>query len=439
MAREIISPWIKEMDENLIGEPVVETSCTDVAIIGGGIAGTSTTYYILEGTDLRVTLLERDKVGYGASGRNGGQGIASVERSFQDMLGSLDGPAIAAMLNDIELGHKRVEEICHELNYRDGLFKTTVWTGLSSLSEVQDQIEEMHLRAKYDAPVRPLWIEEGVIEKVSIYPELAPLISTETTAWLKETLHTKEDYIAAYPAPVSLANSGRLSRSIARYLLAQHPDRFALHEMSPVSKIVCTDGVTVHALGTTINARTAVLCTNGYTLPSFESRDRPKVIDSLRRYVASMVGHSSEEDQPPGAFIYYHDEGDPEEEPYFYLTRRPFLLDGKNLVTVGGPQQTLTGEMDDRSEYPQGIYDRIEGFLARSYAEPLTSKDAMCWNGPMGYTMDGIRLIGPDPLVKGLWYNTACNGVGFLPSIVGGKKVAEQLEKANDDAQRELH
>lgn len=431
MAREMVSPWIKEMDDRQIGGPVLGPSSTDIVVIGGGIAGISTAYYLLRETELRVVLIERDRIGHGASGRNGGQGIASVERSFRDLMGSLDGPSIASMLNDIETGHGLIDDICQETGYHDGLFKTTVWTGLSSMTEVHSHIEDMRLRSIFGAPVRPLFVDEGIMDSVRRYPELKGLITTETPTQLREILHTRERYVAAYPAPVSLANSGRLSRHIARYLLTMHPDRFSLHELSPVSRIYLSKGVKVHALGTVTYADWAVLCTNGYSLPEIISDRTPEIVGSLRRYVASMVGHRSYDGHPPGAFIYYHEEGDPEEEPYFYLTRRPYFPDGRNLVTVGGPQEQIFGDLDHNTEYPQGIYDRIDGFLSRSYIETLASEDMMCWNGPMGYTKDGVRLVGPDPYVKGLWYNTACNGVGFLPSIVGGKKVAVSLREAS--------
>ncbi len=418
------------MDDRLMGEPLANEESTDIVIIGGGIAGTSTAYYLLQESDLHVTLMERTKVGYGASGRNGGQGIASLERSFKDLLGSRPGAEIASILNDISSGHQRVDEICERIGYHDGLFKTNIWTGLSSVFEVQKQLEEMKLLALYGAPVQHLMVDEETIPKVEIDPELADKVSMTTPSRLKEVLCTKDKYIAAYSAPASLANSGRLSRAIARYLLDKCPGKFVLHEESPVSKISFMDAVKVCSLEKTVSAEAAVLCTNGYPLPELESSNIPQISKSLRRYVASMVAHTSEERTTPGAFTYFHEEGDLEHEPYFYLTRRPFLLNGKDLVTVGGPQQTISEELDHGVEYPPGIYARIDGFLARSYPRSLREEDMMCWNGPMGYTLDGIRLVGRDPQVPGLWYNTACNGIGFLPSIVGGWKVSAELKGA---------
>ncbi len=45
----------------------------------------------------------------------------------------------------------------------------------------------------------------------------------------------------------------------------------------------------------------------------------------------------------------------------------------------------------------------------------------------MGFTPNGIRLVGPEPLNPILYYNLGCNGVGLLPSIYGGLKIAQHI------------
>ncbi len=53
--------------------PLPGDSDVDVAIIGGGLTGLWSAYYLLKRSpDLRVAVLEKDIAGYGASGRNGG-------------------------------------------------------------------------------------------------------------------------------------------------------------------------------------------------------------------------------------------------------------------------------------------------------------------------------------------------------------------------------
>jgi glycine/D-amino acid oxidase-like deaminating enzyme len=45
----------------------------------------------------------------------------------------------------------------------------------------------------------------------------------------------------------------------------------------------------------------------------------------------------------------------------------------------------------------------------------------------MGYTKNGVRLIGPEPKNAALMYNLGCNGVGILPSIYGGEKISRLI------------
>src|ERR1700683_1901388 len=66
----------------------------DVVIVGGGVTGLSTAVHLAE-RGIKVTLLEAEELGWGASGRNGGQVNAGlkpdpdvVERDFGADLGS---------------------------------------------------------------------------------------------------------------------------------------------------------------------------------------------------------------------------------------------------------------------------------------------------------------------------------------------------------------
>ncbi|MBY5982633.1 FAD-binding oxidoreductase [Halomonas sp. DP5Y7-2] len=87
--------------------PVVEGEhSVDVAIIGGGFTGINTALELAE-RGYRVAVIEANKIGWGATGRNGGQVTGSL--SGQDaMLKQLSGP----------LGREQAEDFVWDLRWR---------------------------------------------------------------------------------------------------------------------------------------------------------------------------------------------------------------------------------------------------------------------------------------------------------------------------------
>ena len=66
--------WLDTCPGTLDPRPALGGDATaDVAVVGGGYTGLWTAYYLLSfDPSLRVLVIERDIVGFGASGRNGG-------------------------------------------------------------------------------------------------------------------------------------------------------------------------------------------------------------------------------------------------------------------------------------------------------------------------------------------------------------------------------
>ncbi|HYM75834.1 MAG TPA: FAD-dependent oxidoreductase [Candidatus Dormibacteraeota bacterium] len=66
--------WLESCGEDLVPRPsLAQSTVVDVAILGGGYTGLWTAYYLLcTNPRLKVAVLEKEIVGYGASGRNGG-------------------------------------------------------------------------------------------------------------------------------------------------------------------------------------------------------------------------------------------------------------------------------------------------------------------------------------------------------------------------------
>lgn len=69
-----ISYWLDSSEEALTPRPTLSKSTTvDIAILGGGYTALWTAYYLIEkDPSLNIAILEKEIVGFGASGRNGG-------------------------------------------------------------------------------------------------------------------------------------------------------------------------------------------------------------------------------------------------------------------------------------------------------------------------------------------------------------------------------
>src|SRR5687767_9171150 len=80
------SPWIHQLDHSREQKRLGEDAVTDVAIVGAGIAGVSTAFYLLKHTDKQVLLLEGYKLAHGATGHNAGQMVTYFERPFKEIV-----------------------------------------------------------------------------------------------------------------------------------------------------------------------------------------------------------------------------------------------------------------------------------------------------------------------------------------------------------------
>jgi glycine/D-amino acid oxidase-like deaminating enzyme len=95
--------------ERASGAPLDADVDVDVVIVGAGLTGLWTAWYLLESDpSLRVTVVERETIGFGASGRNGGWCSALLPMSH-DRLARRHGRAAAIRMQ--EAMHRNVADI----------------------------------------------------------------------------------------------------------------------------------------------------------------------------------------------------------------------------------------------------------------------------------------------------------------------------------------
>jgi glycine/D-amino acid oxidase-like deaminating enzyme len=234
-------------------------------------------------------------------------------------------------------------------------------------------------------------------------------------------------------------NSALFSDESIVYLKNTYPERFSVYENTAILKVVLKkDHALLDAGVATIDTGKVVLCTNGFeTLTIFNESGLD--IDTqfhhdVKGTIGYMSGYLEPMNKPPTAISYFTNPDASTLDPYFYLTRRQYEYEQcsvHSLISVGGPEVSL----DDKKSYsrdllyPESEQKNIDTFI-KTICETDPNREIdykFIWHGLMGYTPNLIRRIGFEPKNKVLMYNLGCNGVGILPSVFGGKRIADLL------------
>src|SRR5262249_25827407 len=106
------------------------------------------------------------------------------------------------------------------------------------------------------------------------------------------------------------------------------------------------------------------------------------------------------------------------------------IADAVTLTCMGGPEYPFHDPVYRRdAPFPSELLKMLDEDV-RLFAQPTRSPGQpydFHWHGLMGYNDSGIRVVGAHPQHRRLLYNLGCNGVGFLPSIYGGQRLAQLL------------
>ncbi len=441
------SPWIYQLDHSRERRKLGEDLVTDVAVIGAGIAGISTAFYLLKHTDKKVVLFEGHKLAHGATGHNGGQMVTYFERPFAEIVAEF-GLEMAAMgQKDIDNAWELAQEMYTEAGLDIPMMRFTSYSGFSTKAQILEHLEDDCLRRAGGIRTGTLEIREDVDflhEIPEKYHKLFTLAPEEEIALKLETLDTQ--YVAALPEQRGVMNSALFCQEVVLYLLEKYASRFSLYEHTLINKVVIHDeSVILDAGAHTVESTDVVLCTNGFeNIQIFAAEGlavNTRFHHSLHGVVGFMSGYLEPYTGVPAAIHYYPavDPGltDTPGDPYFYVTRRAYeyehpstkLRARHNLVSIGGPDVKLEkrAHYDREREFSEKAKKQIEAFVKKAYDKKTDLEYAFLWHGVMGYTKNMLRMVGPDPAHKRLYYNLGCNGVGLLPSMFGGKKVALQI------------
>ncbi len=453
-----LSPWLNQLQRTREIINLNSNKQADVLIVGAGIAGVMTSYFLLENTNKKIIIIDSHKAGHGASGHNAGQLTTYFERPLADIATEFGIELACKGQDDVENAWGLLDSFSERINLKTPIYKFTGYAGMTELRQVLLHLTDNMIRYDGGLAVERMLISddfEHLNQIPSTYSHLYELITKDNLLNLLET--ENRDYVATLAYKKGATNSAKICEEAINYFIDKHPERFEIFENSPVSKIFLNcKGVLSNIVSgesaSTITSEKVILCTNGFEGFDLINEDGKDIntkfhheVNGRINYMSAYIDNISED---PVAISYFPKEDliDANKETvsgeqYFYITRRPHLHNGEEmgLISTGGPEKILEeGDLYDRDDLCEDWAEKaIDTFLKANYRKhknELVEYD-FCWHGLLGYTTTGIRIIGEEPNNKNLIYNLGCNGIGIMPSIHGAQKVSriingETLEKS---------
>lgn len=438
------SPWLYQLQRLRPVSRLQSNLKTNIAVVGGGIAGVMTSYFLLRDTKKSVALIEADKIAHGATGHNAGQVTSYFERPFSELVEEFGLKLATEGQSAVESAWLLLEEVIQETKLQTPLWQVTGYAGLTSIDLVLEHLKNNALKIEGGVIPESLMLAEEVDRsRIPVeYESLYTVVPQSDVLSLLETQDTR--YVAALTARKGCLNSALFCEELIGYMLEKFAGRFMLSEHTPVKVVrLFNDHAVLETQDHTVTAERVVLCTNGFEHFDLVNEAGAEVNTKFHHMIHGTVGYMSGYldpiDQPPSVVSYLDDTvagvGDTEEPSvYYYLTRRPFENEKKeihNLISVGGPDSRLP-DMSDYSKSlvrPKDVDDTIQTFLHKTYKHtPKDLQMKFVWHGLMGYTPNSVRRVGPEPLNPVLMYNLGCNGVGILASIYGGHRISRHVK-----------
>lgn len=360
---------------------VGELTC-DVCVIGGGYTGLSAALHLAQkGYD--VVLFEAQRVGFGASGRNGGQ-VATGQRVEMDGLEKMVGLDMAKTLWDLSLESVQLVKDLITSHAMDVVF--------------HDGIIEAAHRARF-VPEYHDYAEH--LEKVYGY--------TQMTALDRDQMH---DHVGspAYHGGTLDMGSGHI-----------HPLRYALglaraaqsagvriFENAKVTGLTHGSTVTITTDTAQVRASHVVMGCNGY-LGELEDSVAKKVMPINNFIVAT---EPLDDETATGLIRYNHAVADSK----FVINY--FRLSDDNRMLFGGGESY-------GYKFPADIAATVRKPMAEIYPQLKDVKIDYAWGGTLGITMNRmphfLRIAGNVLSASGY------SGHGVAMATLGGKIAAEAI------------
>lgn len=352
----------------------------DVCIIGAGYTGLSAGLHLAE-AGLKVVVLEAQKVGWGASGRNGGQIVHSYSRDI-DVIERSYGPAQAKALGGMAFeGAQVIRERVAKYGIACDLKNGGIYAAKTA-SKVKALEEHKTLWERYGHPGMQLYGRDEVSRFVASDAYHGILV----------------DPTGGHIHPLNLA----LGQATALEMLGG-----VIHEDSAVLRVERGEPAVVHTASGKVRARFVIFAGNAY-LGGLEPQLAAKSMPCGTQVVATEPLGERWREVIPSDFCV--------EDNNFLLDYYRLSAD-RRLIFGGG---VIYGARD-----PSRIESLIRPNLEATFPQLTGVRIDYAWTGNFLLTLSRLPQVGR--LAPNLYYSQGCSGHGVTFTHLIGRVLAEAI------------
>lgn len=386
-----VSFWQQTVDVEP-GEPLSGDLSCDVAIVGGGFSGLSTACELRrQAPELEVVLIEREVIGHGASGRNGGFAMPLIGWDLTHAVGAL-GEETGKQAYD--LMYEAVDYVkCTVAQQKiDCDLEATGYLLLATCPSRERRLRhEAELGDRLGYGYR--WLEGGQLDAYIRSPAFRGGVFD--------------------PRP-AIINPAKLARGLKH--LAQSRGA-AVYEQTPLVELIDGDPVTLRTPQARIQAKCVVLAVNGYggAVGFMPARVLPVhtyivLTEPLSDRQLDEIGWSEHRASLETARNLIH---------YFRLT-------ADNRILFGGEDAQLYWGGKYRDQNPR-FFARLESRLRQYFPTLSDVKITHRWGGVLGVTLDMFPSFGRGGRHGNVFHATAYCGHGVALSNYAGYLLAPHI------------
>ncbi|MGM0570561.1 NAD(P)/FAD-dependent oxidoreductase [Marinobacter sp.] len=367
--------------------PPLQGPCeADVCVVGAGYTGLSTALFLAE-AGFRVVVLEATTVGWGASGRNGGQIVNSYSRDL-DTIERQTTPDHTRLLAEMAFeGGQIIRQRVHDYDIQCDLKEGGIFAALNPRQQKHLESQQALWRW-FGHDQLELLDKEGIRARVGSERYIGGAI----------------DHSGGHIHPLNLA----LGEAAALESLGG-----VIHEHSPVTELLQGQPATVKTDQGEVSARFVVLAGNAYLgglVPELAARSMP--------CGSQIIATEPLDDAVAKRLL-------PEDncvEDCNYLLDYFRLSGDKRLIYGGG---VIYGARD-----PANIERLIRPNMLKTFPELASVKVDYAWTGNFLLTLSRLPQMGR--LRDNVFYSQGCSGHGVTFTHVAGRALALAIQGQAD-------